>query len=207
MAFTYGRFGKPELAGLRDQGPIYFNASRSGALAVYAVTAAGPVGVDVERLRPVTELEYIAARFFPRDEADLLRTLPLDVQMEAFFACWTCKEALVKATGDGIARGPGSSRVDSAARLDGESRVPEGWRFQLLQPAAGYLATLAHRPGGARLRRWTLSGPALHGNGYGRVFFRDRDRSGAHGEAECGAEPRVRKTPIGPPSQLWMHQP
>jgi 4'-phosphopantetheinyl transferase len=156
IAFTSGRFGKPEITGLENHSPLYFSASRSGALVVYAMTSAGPVGVDLERLRPVPEFGYIASRFFPGREADLLLTLPPDTQMEAFFACWTCKEAFVKATGDGIARGPGSSHVDpdghAHPRMEGESRLPESWRFQLLRPATGYLATLAHRAGFMHMR-------------------------------------------------------
>jgi 4'-phosphopantetheinyl transferase len=137
--FTYGHFGKPEITGLPNRGPLYFNTSRSGGLVVYAVTSASPVGVDVERLRPVLEFEYIASRFFSPFEADMLLTLAPDRQMETFLACWTCKEAFVKATGDGIGRG-------SATRDDSD-----GWRVQFLQPATDYVAALAHRTPGARL--------------------------------------------------------
>jgi 4'-phosphopantetheinyl transferase len=180
IAFTYGGFGKPEITGLQDHVPLHFNVSRSGALAVYAMTSAGPVGVDVEHLRPVPELEYIASRFFPPREAGLLRTLPQEAQMEAFFACWTCKEAFLKATGDGLAGGPGSRQADPAGdghlHLDGKSRDPDAWQFDLLRPANGYLATLAHRTDDARLCRSAIS-------------------------------KRLVTTPIGGTSQLRMHEP
>jgi 4'-phosphopantetheinyl transferase len=161
VAITYGRFGKPEIAGLQGHLRLYFNMSRSGALVVYAMTSAGPVGVDVERLRPVPELEYIASRFFLPREAGVLSTLPAEAQMEAFFAAWTCQEAFLKTTGDGLAGGPGSRPADPAGhahlRVDGESRVPDAWQFHLLRPAPGYLATLAHRTDGARLRPPAIS--------------------------------------------------
>jgi len=146
ITFSYGRFGKPEITGLRDHVPLYFNASRSGALVIYAMTSAGPLGVDVERLRPVPELEYIASRFFPPGEAGVLPTLPPQAQIEAFFAGWTRTEAFLKATGGGLAGSQG-------ARHD-----PAGHSFHLLRPATGYLATLAHRTDGARLRRPAISG-------------------------------------------------
>jgi 4'-phosphopantetheinyl transferase len=161
IAFTCGRFGKPEITGLQDHFPFYFNVSRSGALVVYAMTPTGPVGVDVERLRPVPEYGCIASRFFSPREADRLLTLPPGVQLDAFFSCWTRKEALVKATGDGIAGDRGSSQADPAGHgplhMNGESGVPDTWQFQLLRPAAGYLATLAYRTDGARLRRSAIS--------------------------------------------------
>jgi 4'-phosphopantetheinyl transferase len=161
IAFAYGRSGKPEITGLQDHCPLHFNVSRSGAIVVYAMTAAGPVGVDVERVRPVPEFDDIASRFFNPGDASMLRTLPADVQMEAFFACWTCKEAFVKATGDGIARDPGLSRLDPERHahpsVEGEPRRADAWQFQLFRPAPGYLATLAHRADGARLRRSAVS--------------------------------------------------
>jgi 4'-phosphopantetheinyl transferase len=164
--FTYGRFGKPEVTGVPDHCPLYFNASRSGALVIYAVTSACPVGVDVERLRPVLELEYIASRFFTRFEADMLLTVPPDRQMERFFACWTCKEAFVKATGDGIGRGLRSvqvdPRVDACPGIGVEADLPDSWHFQLLRPATGYIAALAHRADGARLRRLRVSTKLLN---------------------------------------------
>jgi 4'-phosphopantetheinyl transferase len=148
IAFSYGRFGKPEITGLRDHVPLYFNTSRSGALVIYAMTSAGPLGVDVERLRPVPELGYIAAHFLPPGEARMLPTRPPQAQIEAFFAGWTRTEAFLKATGRGLAGGHGSRHA----------RAEHGWHFHLFRPAAGYLATLAHRPDGARLRRPAISG-------------------------------------------------
>jgi 4'-phosphopantetheinyl transferase len=158
--FTYGPFGKPEIA-LPDQRPLYFNTSRSDALVVYAVTSACPVGVDVERLRSVLDVEYIASQFFTAVEANLLMTLSPDRQMEAFFACWTCKEAFVKATGDSIGRSLRSVQVDPRIHAHPgagvQSHVPENWQLQLLRPATGYVAALAHRAEGARLRRLRVS--------------------------------------------------
>ena len=147
--FTYGRFGKPEIAGLRNRRPLYFNASRSAGLAVYAVTSAGPVGVDVERVRPVFDFEDIASRFFTPFEAGMLLTLSHDRQMEGFFTCWTCKEAFLKATGEGIGQGLQSVEVDPRVQAHPDaaahSHVPRNWQLQLLRPATGYVAALAHR--------------------------------------------------------------
>jgi 4'-phosphopantetheinyl transferase len=146
--FSYGRFGKPEIGGAGDHLPLYFNASRSDALAVYAVTSACPVGVDAEHLRPVPEFEFIASRFFPPFETNRLLALPPDRQMEGFFSSWTSKEALLKATGDGIGRDPGSERIDprlpAQRPVGSESHAPGSWEFQVLRPATGYVAALAH---------------------------------------------------------------
>jgi len=148
IEFSYGRFGKPELAAPEASRPLYFNASRSGALAVYAVTRACPVGVDVERLREVPDFEAVASRFLAPSEACRLMSLPLDRRVEAFFACWTDQEAFLKATGEGI-----------GVRL-GTCPTPD-WRLQRLWPAPGYAGAVAYRHGAARLCLWRVSDVTL----------------------------------------------
>jgi 4'-phosphopantetheinyl transferase len=146
--FSYGRFGKPEIAVAADHLPLYFNTSRSDALAVYAVTSACPVGVDVERLRPVPEFECIASRFFSPFETNSLLALPPDRQMEGFFTAWTSQEALLKATGDGISRVHGSGHIDpglpAQRPLERDSHASSSWELHVLRPATGYLAAVAH---------------------------------------------------------------
>jgi 4'-phosphopantetheinyl transferase len=164
--FSYGRFGKPEVTGFQSHCPVYFNASRSGALVVYAVTSACPVGVDVERLRPIPEFKYIARRFFSPFDADRLLALPPDRQMQEFLACWTCNEALVKATGDGMGRGSRSVQVGTPAHRSarGDTRLPGSWQFQSLRPAAGYVGALVHKADGAGLLRLRVSDRLLNRN-------------------------------------------
>jgi 4'-phosphopantetheinyl transferase len=175
--FSYGRFGKPEVAGIPGRGPLYFNATRSGALAVYAVTSAGPVGVDVERLRPILEFEHIALRFLGPFEASRLLALPAGRQMEEFLACWTWKEALVKATGDGLGRVGRSVQTGAPAHRGAGDHTPPpgGWQLQRLRPAAGYVGALVHRAGGARVLRLRVSDRLLNGSqetlGYAEVHI------------------------------------
>jgi 4'-phosphopantetheinyl transferase len=166
ITFSYGQFGKPDLTGLPDHSRLYFNASRSGALAVYAVTSACPVGVDVERLRPVLDFQYLASRFFTRFEAEWLKTLSPDRQMEGFFECWTCKEAFVKATGEGIGRGLRSVHVDPDAHacpcVGDDAHLPGTWQVQSLRPADGYVGAVAHWAEDARLLHLRVSDSLLN---------------------------------------------
>src|SRR5919199_1621700 len=102
LCFTYGRHGKPALATGTGGVPLRFNVSHSHGLALYAITRDREVGVDVERIRPEVAQEKIAERFFSPREVTVLRALPTPLQATAFFACWTRKEAYIKATGDGL---------------------------------------------------------------------------------------------------------
>lgn len=102
LQFAYNDHGKPRLPADCD---IEFNMSHSHALALFAFTRAGAIGVDVEYVRRKTDIKGIGERFFSPREADTLFGLPDDEQTAAFFRCWTQKEAYVKAKGLGVTMG------------------------------------------------------------------------------------------------------
>ena len=81
---------------------IRFNVSHSHGIALYAVTRGREVGIDLERIRSDLAVAEIAERFFSRREIAMLRTLPIEAQRQAFFRCWTRKEAYIKARGEGL---------------------------------------------------------------------------------------------------------
>ena len=102
MSFCYGSHGKPALAGESDGNAIRFSVSHSHGVALYAVTRGREVGIDIERIRSNLAVAEIAERFFSRREIAMLRTLPTEAQRQAFFRCWTHKEAYIKARSEGL---------------------------------------------------------------------------------------------------------
>jgi len=103
IEFAYGDKGKPQLAGscARSQ-TFYFNLAHSEGLAIYAVTRVGEIGIDLERIRPEFTGDEIANRFFSPGEVACLNGMPKEQRAEAFFNCWTRKEAFIKAMGRGL---------------------------------------------------------------------------------------------------------
>ena len=77
LVFAYGDKGKPALAGPADERDLQFSLAHSAHLAAYAVTVGCPVGVDVERMRPLPDMDRIAERTFSRQECAALRALPV----------------------------------------------------------------------------------------------------------------------------------
>ena len=102
LCFCYGSHGKPALAGEFDGEAIRFNVSHSHGVALYAISRGRAVGIDLERIRFDLPVAEIAERFFSKREDAMLRSLPTDVQHQAFFRCWTRKEAYIKARGEGL---------------------------------------------------------------------------------------------------------
>lgn len=158
LRFTYGARGKPSLAAPRSG--FEFNLAHSRGLALYAVTRERPVGVDVESIRPELAAERIAERFFSAEETAALRALPPEEQAAAFFRCWTRKEALLKAWGQGLGFGLDrftvSCAADQAALLATPFDPAEAARWSLysLEPGPGYAGALAVRGAVTELRCW-----------------------------------------------------
>lgn len=111
--------GKPYVPG-ED---IEFSVSRSAGVEVVAVSRA-PVGVDIERIAPLPDLEALAAYALADAEARHLAGLDAAEQPDFFYRCWTRKEACLKAMGTGLHIEPRT--IDTTG---------DGWRWQ--EPGAG----------------------------------------------------------------------
>lgn len=152
LDFTTGTYGKPELQRCSAGPDIHFNLSHSGDLALYGVTRLCPIGVDVERLRPMSYLEQIAEHCFSQRQVESLMGLPAEQQEKHFFTFWTCKEALLKGTGEGLSHSRNPRDTDLAdleiPQFTEESRFiacPGGWNVHSFLPTPGYVAAVAVR--------------------------------------------------------------
>ena len=145
VAFSYGSAGKPSLAMPHAGTGLAFNVSHSADLAVIAFATNRSIGVDIERVRPDVD-EACVARLFAHDERSTIAGLADGRRQQAFFDCWTRKEAYVKAIGCGlsieldrfsVSCAPG----ETAAFLRG---VEPTWRIAALDLAAGYVGAIVH---------------------------------------------------------------
>jgi len=142
LVLSYGRHGKPELAG----SSLRFNISHSGGVALIALGQC-EVGVDVELPRP-RRGDDIARRFFAPGEKTRLFALEGPARADAFFRLWTCKEAFLKATGEGLSRSTRSFEIEasaSGARLvwaRGIEDASQRYSVHPLEPGDPYRAAL-----------------------------------------------------------------
>ena len=102
VRFRYSEYDKPSLSEEFDSTGLRFNISHSGGRVLLAFALGRDLGVDIERIRPDFATEDIADRFFSACEVEALRSLPEEIRAEAFFSCWTRKEAFIKAIGEGL---------------------------------------------------------------------------------------------------------
>jgi 4'-phosphopantetheinyl transferase len=161
LRFGQGAHGKPVLAWPAASG-VCFNVSHSDALALCAVSRGREVGVDVEALRPLPDADALAERFFSAAELAELRRLPDARRLQAFFCCWTRKEAYLKAIGCGLLQPLDAFDVSVAPEdLDCRLSVPAQpaeaarWLLLSLDAGPGYAAAVAGSDRPWQPVRWT----------------------------------------------------
>ena len=168
LRFRYGSFGKPEL--LCSSEDLQFNLAHSETLAICVLAKGCELGVDLERLRPLSGLRNVASHFFSARENEDLNAVPEKNLSRAFFNAWTRKEAFLKATGNGLSRPLDSFDVTllpgQPARLTRTFPVPEeAGRFSLcsFEPQPGYIAAIAIKENDWRVShmRWSWSEAAI----------------------------------------------
>ena len=161
LRFETNAYGKPLLASPHAGANLHFNLSHSGNLALYAFSFDRHVGVDVEYMRPGIECEELARHYFSRHEYAAMQSLPTAQQEEAFFLCWSRKEAYIKARGQGVSlpleQFDVSLTPGEPAKLLGSREnplAPTQWSLCALSPGAGYAGALAVEGFGWRLSCW-----------------------------------------------------
>lgn len=152
--------GKPRLAAVHAS-TLEFNLSHSHGLALVAVCDRHPVGVDIEKLRDNVAYAKLARRFFSSREAAQLLALPQPQQLAAFISIWTSKEALIKASGIGIAQGLQDFEL-SVAQLHTQQEVASRrdpdrrWSVYKLPAIEHYCAALACAMENPSIHCWDL---------------------------------------------------
>ncbi len=162
LAFQYEGLGKPRLTDSTENAGLCFNFSNSGDLGLLAITLNAELGVDIEKIRELSDMSGLANRFFCVEEAEFISAQEGRDRLAAFFRCWTRKEAYLKAIGKGLTvplnRVVVSTEADGPAEIisigDSASKATQ-WRLAHLQPAAGYIGAVALPRHGDAIRCWS----------------------------------------------------
>ena len=165
ITFAYGPHGKPRVATNADPSSLQFNVSHSETYALIALARDLELGVDIEYMRHLDDMDAIARTAFSPRERTVLAALDSAAQHEVFYACWTRKEAYIKAIGRGLSFPLDSFDVslppDEPARLlavRGNPAEVVRWHCHPLPPIPGYATALAIQPASKRVRCWRWVG-------------------------------------------------
>lgn len=165
VRYVTNEYGKPFIAYPSHGARLHFNLSHSADLALYAIAYKRRVGVDVEYMRTDIDYKALAQFHFSAYEFAQLRALPTAMQQEAFFLCWSRKEAYIKARGEGlsipldqfdVSLTPGEPVALLNSREDPQATTH--WLLHGLTPGDRYAGAIVVEGAGWQLSCWQWSG-------------------------------------------------
>jgi 4'-phosphopantetheinyl transferase len=148
LKFLNDSKGKPYLKPNSADTGLYFNLSHSNDVALLGIVLNRQIGVDIEFIRPLSNMESIAGRYFSESEMNMILNSPEKERDQIFFNYWTMKEAYLKATGEGITGlaqinilNCGQDKVFHNIKITDASNKP--WSIRPIHPTPGYAAAIA----------------------------------------------------------------
>ena len=145
IAFLEAPGGRPFVEAPAGKPPVHFSVSHSQGMAAYAFGIDVRVGIDIERVDRTIEYSQLARQFFTASECAQMAALEQPDQANAFFVCWTRKEAYVKAAGiqpyDSFEIGIAGNEVVDHLRPHEDGR----WTVESLDAPEGYKCSLVRR--------------------------------------------------------------
>ena len=156
-------------AGLAPHGAvgIQFNLSHAEECALIAVSRGMSVGIDVERMRDLKDMEAILHGFFSHQEQVFVRSHEGEERTRAFFLLWTRREAAAKALGIGLSDSFARVRLPPVGHTRSGFRVvlprpvartdgTESWWIRDLLPAPGHAGALCVEGKNPEPSLWSL---------------------------------------------------
>lgn len=157
IRFEYGEHGKPHVLHQGKGMGFTFNASHSDEWMLVAIGCGTRLGVDVEKKRMDIDHSGIVSYFSKLEQSEWQALAEVD-RLDAFYRCWTRKEAFVKAQGTGLAFGLSNFDVtlrptDPPAVRHVRSAEPRGWTVHDVDPGGMYAGSVITEHS-RRLRTW-----------------------------------------------------
>ena len=155
--------GRPELDSVQSKGKLDFSVARSGSCYLIGISSGPTIGVDLEvAARSSGKPLALARRYFSEAETAALSLLEGDDLQRAFIHTWACKEAIVKASGMGIANQLCRFTVDinpdnPPLVLEMKDDDHAAWKLAMAEPAKGAIAAVAVRQQSVQLEGFSLS--------------------------------------------------
>lgn len=149
LEFSYGPKGKPSIT----NGKVFFNLSHSNELALCAITRDRLIGIDIEHIRTINDVEDLSKRFFSPREFQMICKRPFEKKTETFYIIWTFKEAYLKAVGQGLGELDqvevtfSREKPSILQKINGTYLKDPYWSVSYIKATQGYTAALAVEEG------------------------------------------------------------
>jgi 4'-phosphopantetheinyl transferase len=161
IRLQHGKNGKPSLMDSYGVKQVNFSLSHSEDTAVFAFSNQCELGIDIEKIRNIPEMEKIFEQYFSAKEHETFRLLTKNKRREAFFNCWTRKEAYIKATGNGLYTPLDSFDVSLVPgeparllRVEGNPDNVFPWSMYSIEDIPGFKGALAFKGHNQEIYTW-----------------------------------------------------
>jgi 4'-phosphopantetheinyl transferase len=157
-----GKRGKPVLDESVHQQELHFSMAKSEDRLLLGITSTGAVGVDLEPAnRRAHNPRRVAGRYFSRSEARAFERIGEERLDQAFLRTWACKEAVVKASGEGIANQLCRFTVETdpdrdPVVLDFQGDDAGLWSLEVVMPDQGFIGAVATRNSGMDIQAFRV---------------------------------------------------
>ncbi len=161
IVFINNEFGKPFLNEKINPEKITFNLSHSANYIIFAIAKDKNIGVDVQEKREILSFEDIINEFFSIDEKIAFQEIPNELKKNAFYTCWTRKEAYIKAHGKGLSYPLNQFTVSilpnsNAVLLNDEKTNVLKWTFKDIEISSEFSASVAVEAENVKFKFYTL---------------------------------------------------
>ena len=155
--------GRPELDKAQSGGKLDFSVASSNGCYLIGISSGAAIGVDLEiAARRAGKPLALAKRYFSQQETEAMSVLGEEQLQRAFMHTWACNEAIVKASGVGIANQLDRFSVDTnpdnppsvLSMLDDDHTA---WRLAMASPTDDAIAAVAVRQPRIKLVGFSLS--------------------------------------------------
>ena len=144
----YNEFGKPFVSGDSDGNNLFFNLSHSDNIAVFIFSKNWNVGIDVERVKELADMESVVNLCFSESEKKWFGKIQSAKKKEIFYKIWTSKEAYIKAIGKGLSFSP--NRISLVQKTDNELFINEingdkdysRWKLITFKPHPDFISSV-----------------------------------------------------------------
>jgi 4'-phosphopantetheinyl transferase len=163
FCFDQNEFGRPHLAPPAAASGLTFNLSHTRHIALLAIATGITLGVDVEQIHPIES--GLVEQYFSSQEQTALKALEGEDRLKGFYNCWTRKEAILKAEGNGlkvrldafdVSLNPKEQATVLGVRAG--AGLMSNWHLTELRPAPGFVGALATDAPPAKVIRYRFEG-------------------------------------------------
>ena len=161
ILFETNDFGKPSLKN-HSRKAVFFNLSHSKDFCLIGINPISDIGVDIEFIKEDFEFENIVERYFVKNEIDQIFVNPnKELQRQAFYNCWTRKEAFIKAVGKGLSIPLNNFEVEvnnsrPEIKIYSDSPNKENWKLLPIEINKDYKGAFCTRNINIKIDYWLI---------------------------------------------------